>query len=329
MATSPPSAPPPGSTTPADPTFRRYTAAQASSYLSGRPGYPDALIETILTHHLSTGGQLTTLLDVGCGPGTATRSFAPHFTRVFGVDPSVAMIDAARARYSTTGTGTAAADDVVPATSIHFAISTAEDLPGAELASALPPGSVDLLTAATAAHWFDMARFWPRASSLVRPGGTVVLWTDASFYCHPHTTPNAKAVQRVLDRLEHERLWPYKTRGNELGNGLYRELGMPWEGGLPDGGFPEAEFVRKEWNVGGEVEVGERFFVGHEVVSLEDFAKVCATSSMVTRWREAHPDLVGTKSDVVSLTVRELQEALGQEWFEGGTATGLLLFKRR
>src|SRR5271155_239856 len=55
MTPSPPSAPPPGSTTPADPTFRRYTAAQASSYLSDRPGYPDALIETILTHHLSPG----------------------------------------------------------------------------------------------------------------------------------------------------------------------------------------------------------------------------------------------------------------------------------
>jgi trans-aconitate 3-methyltransferase len=328
MATSPPSAPPPGSATPADSTFRRYTAAQASSYLRGRPGYPDALIETILTHHLSTGGQLTTLLDVGCGPSTATHSFAPHFTRAFGVDPSVAMIAVARARHSTTGTGTA--DDVVPATPIHFAISAAEDLPGAELASALPPGSVDLLTAATAAHWFDMARFWPRASSLVRPGGTVALWTGGRFYCHPHTTPNAKAVQRVLDRLEHERLGPYKTRGNELAMGLYRELGMPWEAGVLDGEFPEAEFVRKEWNIGGEVEVGETFFVGREVVGLEDFAKMCATASMVTRWRAAHPELVGTEDDVVSLTVRELQEALGgQEWFEGGIAIGLLLFKRR
>jgi hypothetical protein len=90
----------------------------------------------------------------------------------------------------------------------------------------------------------------------VRPGA---LWTSAGFYCHPHTTPNAKAVQRVLDRLEHERLRPHKTRGNEVAQGLYRELVMPWEGGVPSGGFPEAEFVRKEWNVGGEVDVGERF----------------------------------------------------------------------
>ena len=84
------------------------------------------------------------------GPGTATRSFAPDFTRDFGVDQSVAMIDAARARHSATGTGTA--DKVVSATPIHFAISTAEDLPDAELVSGLPPSSVDLLTAAMAAH---------------------------------------------------------------------------------------------------------------------------------------------------------------------------------
>jgi trans-aconitate 3-methyltransferase len=140
-----------------------------------------------------------------------------------------------------------------------------------------------------------MARFWPRASALVRPGGTVALWAGEGFYCHPHTTPNAKAVQRVLNRLEHERLAPYTTRGNELISGLYRELGMPWEGGVPDKGFPEAEFVRKEWNVGGEVEVGEKFFVGYETVSLENFAKGFATASMVTRWREANPELVGRK----------------------------------
>jgi|SRR5947199_175494 len=77
----------------ADPTFRRYTAKQGASYVAGRSSYSGALIQTILTHHTATGGQPTTLLettllDVGCGPGNATRSFAPHFTLAFGVDPS-------------------------------------------------------------------------------------------------------------------------------------------------------------------------------------------------------------------------------------------------
>lgn len=309
---------------PSDPTFRCYTAKQAASYVTGRPGYPDALIQTILTHHTATGGQLTTLLDVGCGPGRATRSFAPHFTRAFGVDPSVEMIKAAQAMPSP------AATTPRPSEPIHFAVSTAEEIPGSELASILTPGSVDLLTVATAAHWFNMAPFWERAGAIVAPGGTVALWTGASFYCHPHKTPNAAAVQQVLFRLERERLAPYKTRGNKLSNGLYRELGMPWADGKHDSGFLEAEFVRKEWNVDGHVEVGGDFFMGQEAVSLERFAAGLATASMVTRWREANPHLAGTDEDVVNVAVRELREALGgQEWFEGGTATVLLLFKRR
>jgi trans-aconitate 3-methyltransferase len=327
------SVPPASYEAPSDPTFRRYTATQAASYIAGRPAYPDALTQTILTHHTSTGGQLGTLLDVGCGPGLATRAFAPHFKRALGVDASIEMINAARA---STGPPPGPASPESPAPPIHFANSAAESLPGPDLASQLPPGSVDLLTAATAAHWFDMSKFWPGAASLVRPGGTVALWTSASYYCHPHTTPNAARVQAVLDRLEHERLAPHKTRGNEIGKSLYRELGMPWDVGLVPGGggedlgFPREEFVRREWNANGKVEVGEKFFRGEAVVSLEQFAEECGTASMVTRWREAHPDLVGTDEDVISVTVRELREALaGREWFERGTDTGLLMFKRR
>ena len=233
------------------------------------------------------------------------------------------MVNAARA-------ATAPPDPSGPAPApITFAISTAESLPGPSLSATLQPSSVDLLTAATAAHWFDMARFWPRAASLVKPGGTVALWTGASYYCHPHTTPHATRVQAVLDTLEHGRLAPYVAAGNLLSNGLYRELGMPWDDAAV-AEFPREEFVRREWDVGGQVAVGEKFFRGHEVVGLEDFARGLATASMVTRWREAHPELVGTEEDVVAVTVRELREALGgREWFEGGSATGLLMFKRR
>jgi hypothetical protein len=131
----------------------------------------------------------------------------------------------------------------------------------------------------------------------------------------------------VLDRLEHGRLAPFQTRGNEISNSLYRDLGMPWPE-VPE--FPKELFVRREWNVDGKVERDETFFRGQGVVSLELFAKGMATASPVTRWREAHPELAETDEDVVSVTVRELREALGgQEWFEGGTATGLLMFKRR
>ena len=27
------------------------------------------------------------------------------------------------------------------------------------------------------AHWFDMSKFWVEAAKVVKPGGTVALWT--------------------------------------------------------------------------------------------------------------------------------------------------------
>jgi hypothetical protein len=60
-----------------------------------------------------------------------------------------------------------------------------------------------------------------------------------------------------------------------------------------------------------------------------DMEKALATASMVTRWREANPDLVGTEKDCVRQYITELQAALGgkDECF-GGSATAILLFKK-
>lgn len=46
--------------------------------------------------------------------------------------------------------------------------STAEELPFAD-------GSVDLLTAASAAHWFDQSRFLAEADRVLKPHGCMAL----------------------------------------------------------------------------------------------------------------------------------------------------------
>ncbi|RAL61277.1 hypothetical protein DID88_010356 [Monilinia fructigena] len=61
----------------------------ASSYATFRPSYPPKLYNTILSYH---HGPRTTLLDLGCGPGLVSRALAPHFTTVWGTDPSAGMI---------------------------------------------------------------------------------------------------------------------------------------------------------------------------------------------------------------------------------------------
>lgn len=40
----------------------------------------------------------------------------------------------------------------------------------------LPDGSVDMVVAGQAAHWFDYAKLWPEMSRIVRKGGTLAFW---------------------------------------------------------------------------------------------------------------------------------------------------------
>lgn len=303
---------------PSEATFRSYTPAQAATYSAGRPAYPDALNRIVCEHHAQTGGQFTLFLDVGCGPGNATRSLSPHFTHAIGADPSVEMINAARSIPSITAT---------EGQPVRFEVCTSETL---HSIPDLVPRSVDLLTAATAAHWFDMPVFWTQAAKMLKPGGTVALWTGASWYCHPHTTPNAKKVQAVLHELEDDVLGPYEVPGNRLSRDMYVNLPLPWDVEPIVVEFPKEEFVRMEWNRDGKVEEGETFFRGGQKLSLDDFVKGVSTASMVTRWREAHPELVGTDQDCVVVTKEKLREALGgRDWFEAGSGTVVLLFKKR
>ncbi len=97
---------------------------------------PPALYTEILSHHAGTGGSFGRLLDVGCGPGNATRDIAPNFADAVGTDGSVEMVNAARKAGGRTKEGM-----------IRFEAANAEDLDGIQ---GLEAQSVDLITAAMA-----------------------------------------------------------------------------------------------------------------------------------------------------------------------------------
>ncbi len=127
-----------------------------------------------MDRHKSTGGELNTILDVGCGPGIAVRTLAPSFVHAIGLDPSEGMISEARSLGGISSNGKA----------IRFEVSSAEEL-GSNLSPPIADGSVDLITAATAAHWFNMSGFWPRAAQILKPGGSVAIWTSSSLVRSP------------------------------------------------------------------------------------------------------------------------------------------------
>lgn len=124
-------------TAPKDSTFRSYSAEQAKLYAAHRLSYAAALYDVVLKHHSETGGQFGLLLDVGCGPGNATRDVALSFDRATGVDPGAAMIETARELGGKTKSAEA----------ISFELSPAEELSSVK---GLEANSVDLLTSATA-----------------------------------------------------------------------------------------------------------------------------------------------------------------------------------
>ncbi|KAK8855980.1 S-adenosyl-L-methionine-dependent methyltransferase [Apiospora arundinis] len=115
---------------------------------------------------------------------------------------------------------------------------------------------------------------------------------------------------------------------------MYANLHMPWSVDPLIAAFPQSLSVRREWNRDGELESGqEDFYGGSSVVTLEDLANSLGTSSMVTRWREEHPDLVGTDDDRVVYTMAVVAQAMrlglqdaGNLTVKVGNATTLLLF---
>ncbi|KAK7747379.1 hypothetical protein SLS53_001633 [Cytospora paraplurivora] len=263
--------------------------------------YSQALYDDIISHHTSTGGKRETVLDVGCGPGIATFALAQFFDNAIGLDPSEGMISTARSLLATEQ----------PKPNVRFELSTAEDIDP----TIIPDSSVDLITAATCAHWFDMPRFWPTAARVLRPGGTVAMWNSYASYLH-HSVPNAAAINAAVKEIEEEELLPFFEPGNLLTRNLYSTIGLPWtvEPRVPD--FDESALFRKEW---GTEDNDVSFYEGGQVtLDLDTMEKMLGTSSPVTRWREAHPEAVGTEKDVIRRIRRVVENLLHEAGVEKG-----------
>ncbi|KAF1984302.1 S-adenosyl-L-methionine-dependent methyltransferase [Aulographum hederae CBS 113979] len=310
--------------TPKEKTFTSFTPAQGSNYARNRPGYHPNLFKTILTHHTSTGGALTTLLDVGCGPGSATFALAPSFTSATGIDPSEGMITTAR-------TLSPSAENTSSTPPIRFEVSSAEDL-GAHLDPPIADASVDLITAATAAHWFDMAGFYAAAARVLKPDGTIALWSTGRTRMDP-SLPNGEAIQAAIDEIEDRELGPFMEQGNLLTRNNYVGLGLPWTVEPPVEQFLEKDFVRKDYAP--ETSEEEFFMGGSMEVNLDTFEKIIGTMSPVQRWREAHKEDVGTKRDVVKMMRSTMERLLheagveeGKEVVRGSLRGVLLMFKK-
>jgi trans-aconitate 3-methyltransferase len=328
-----------------DPTFKNYSASAAQAYLKNRRGYSENIIHLVVNEHKSTGGLLNVLVDVGCGPGQATRALAPYFEHVIGADPGANMIEAAKG--ANVDIATKSGESIV------YEVCGAEELSHLDALKKYSGHGlecVDLITAATAAHWFDMPKFWTQASKILKPGGSVILWCGAGYTCNPNTTPNAAKLHDLWTSFETETLAPYELPGNKLTREFYKDLGMPWEilaehslnldneskAALQS--FPEAEHKRHEFNRDGYVTPGQQFFSGERHVTFDQIKLILGTASPVTRWREANKAKVekGEVEDVMDMLVRrsreimeEVPEGKGRDYVDAGGGFVCLRVKKK
>ena len=118
-----------------------------------RPGYPDELFADLAT--ITGMSERSSLLEVGCGTGQATRSLAAFGCSVTAVEPGTAMAALARRRLADFG-------------NVTVETSTFEewDDHGARF---------DVLVSASAWHWVDPSIGWRRAHDVLRSGGWMAL----------------------------------------------------------------------------------------------------------------------------------------------------------
>lgn len=193
-----------------------------------------------------------------------------------------------------------------------------------------------------------MPKFWASVARVLNHGGTVALWSRASLFCRESLTllaialagmsmcidvvdpdtPNAARVQETMLRLEREHLAPYELPGNRLTREGYANLLLPWTCDPAVEGFSQAGFTRLEWDRDGHLSDPDHFFLGDRRMTLTQAEQHLGTSSMVTRWREANPQLAGTDKDVVKIMTRDMREAMGREDLVVGSSCHLLLFKK-
>lgn len=188
--------------------------AVAEDYAAARPRYPQALFDDV---DRLVGPPPGVVLEIGCGPGTATEDLLERGWRVVAIEPGVHMAELARRR--------------LDGQTFEVVVSSFENWnPGQQ--------RYDVVFSATAFHWVEPAVRWTKSAAVLRPGGHVALATNrtvgGSSFDHLHRA--AEPLQRSLGVDMGEAASPPET---DLATGLRgasHDIGAVWGVADPKGG---------------------------------------------------------------------------------------------
>jgi len=174
-------------------SFRDHFSRRAADYSRFRPAYPEALFAHLAS--LVPGRQVA--CDCATGSGQAAVALARHFGQVLATDASPEQL------------ALATADDRV-----SYAVAYAEQIP-------VRGGTLDLVTAAAAVHWFDLDSYYAEVRRALRPEGIIAVWSYYTFESEP-------AIDELIDRYAHEIVGSYWPDRMHLNQSRYETLPFPF-----------------------------------------------------------------------------------------------------
>jgi SAM-dependent methyltransferase len=169
-------------------------------YANARPGYPEQLIDDVLSY----GDPAGDILEVGAGTGKATVAFASRGVSLTCLEPDPRM--AARL-------------------AIECAVFPNVSIVDARLENWVAPTTFDVLIAAQSWHWVDPTRRWDLAHRAVHTGGAIALfWNkyvesddairgeleriDRRYDVDNGVSPNGVTTATYPDEITLEAGWP-------------------------------------------------------------------------------------------------------------------------
>lgn len=164
------------------------------AYARFRPEYPPELAAFLAS--IAPDNRMA--VDVGCGNGQLTQLLVPHFDAVVGLDPSADQVANAMLNERVT-----------------YQCAPAEQLP-------LADGSASLITAAQAAHWFNLPRFYQEARRIAAPGSALALVSYGVLNLEP-------ALNERFQAFYWDEIGPYWPPERKLVDTGYATIDFPFE----------------------------------------------------------------------------------------------------